>query len=140
MKSGDKFTTVEGYETVYVAEVKSVITKDGLTRKLYILSNGYKVIEGIGCTNSPGLLLFYLNPGLAPYNRSYLSFYGYHPKGTGTWDAIYDGTGETSGINNTLTEQRGKDSSFYNLKGLSIGYSPTKNKQVFIRNGKKFIK
>ena len=62
MSAGDKYTSVDGHRDIVVASVDTLVTRDGVERKRIQLSNGYTVIEGIGCVNSPGTFLFYLNP------------------------------------------------------------------------------
>ena len=64
MQVGDKYPSVEGREDVSVIMTDIVTTRDGVTRRLLVLSNGYKLLEGIGCLNSPGMFFFYLNPSL----------------------------------------------------------------------------
>ena len=60
MHEGDKFRSVEGHDDIVVDEVKQFTTRDG-SRRLLCLSNGYRILEGVGCLNSPGTFLFYLN-------------------------------------------------------------------------------
>lgn len=62
MQVGDKFNSVPGFKDISVADIAKVTTKDGVERKLLILNNGLKVLEGIGCINSRGMFLNYLNP------------------------------------------------------------------------------
>ncbi len=59
---GDVYGYAEGHALVIVDAVDYLETGDGIRRRLLTLSNGYRIVEGIGCINSPGLLLFYLNP------------------------------------------------------------------------------
>lgn len=51
-----------GEEVITVSDVRSVWFEDGTQRRWLTLSNGYELIEGIGCINSPGMFFFYLNP------------------------------------------------------------------------------
>ena len=63
MKVGNKYGHVEGYDDVWVSEIRKIAFDDGKIRKLFILSNGLKIVEGIGCLCSEGdPLLRYLNP------------------------------------------------------------------------------
>ena len=137
MNVGDQFNTVEGHEAISVVEINNIVTKDGVARKLFILSNGCQIIEGIGCVNSPGMWLFYLNPGASPYDIGYLLFYGYHPQGTGTWNAIYEREEETNSIYNMTTGSDVKVPSFYDLQGRRLTGKPTKG--IYIQNGKKVV-
>jgi len=139
MQAGDHFVAVEGYENTYVTKVESIVTEDKLTRRVLILNNGYKIIEGIGCVNSPGMWLFYLNPGLAPYNASYLSFYGYHPKGSSKWEALYNGTkGSATDIQGTTHNSKPTNQDIlFDLQGHRLDGFPKKG--IHIQNDKKYI-
>ena len=52
---------IEPHEVPYITEVCDTIVNNGISRKMYILDNGMKLVEGIGCINSPGMLLSWLN-------------------------------------------------------------------------------
>ena len=61
-QKGDVYCSVEGYEPVFVSETDTVVTYDNMVRRKMTLSNGYVLIEGLGCVNSTGMYLYYLNP------------------------------------------------------------------------------
>ena len=61
-ETGDIYSAVEGHDTVWVSMADTMVMDDNSRRRHLILSNGYELIEGIGCINSPGFFLFYLNP------------------------------------------------------------------------------
>ena len=61
MGVGDGFAAVQGHDAVTVSEVGERDMGDGIRRRLQVLSNGLELVEGIGCVNSVGGLLFYLN-------------------------------------------------------------------------------
>ena len=65
MQPGDRFPSVEGHDDISVINVRTMKTRDGISRRLLTLSNGYKLLEGIGCINSPGMFFCYLNPSHA---------------------------------------------------------------------------
>lgn len=62
MHCGDSYRKVEGHPDITVIAEDYLITEDGVSRHRMMLSNGMEIIEGLGCTNSCGSLLFYLNP------------------------------------------------------------------------------
>lgn len=68
MQIGDKYSHIEGYQDISVVDINQIVFEDGKNRKLFTLSNGVKIIEGIGCINSCGLLFDYLNPSKPSYN------------------------------------------------------------------------
>lgn len=57
MKVGDAYPS-----GITVEKTEYVRLKDMEPRRCLTLSNGMMIIEGLGCVNSPGLLLDYLNP------------------------------------------------------------------------------
>lgn len=67
-KTGERYGFAYGSGDIFVNRVENIQTEDGKQRKMITLSNGMKLIEGIGCINSPGGLLFYLNPQETPYD------------------------------------------------------------------------
>ena len=62
MQPGDIYPYRFGHSIVFVTNVSRVTTLDGVSRRLLTLSNGYELMEGLGCLNSPGMLFCYLNP------------------------------------------------------------------------------
>ncbi len=75
MKVGDKFASVEGYDDISVVAITDTITDGRTSRKLFTLSNGLKVIEGVGCINSWGMFLAYLNPKYENKDRGIVSMH-----------------------------------------------------------------
>ncbi len=61
MNVGDKYRSVEGRDDVSVVAKDDVVLGDGSPHRRLTLSNGLVLIEGVGCINSPGLLVDYLN-------------------------------------------------------------------------------
>ena len=72
MEVGDAYAHVEGHDDITVVAKDMVATQDGDGRRRLTLSNGLVLIEGLGCINSNGLLLDYLNPASA--YQSYFSY------------------------------------------------------------------
>ena len=60
-KEGDTYCQTADGTVLTVTKASSLNTEDGMTRRCLTLSNGYELIEGVGCINSPGMLLFWLN-------------------------------------------------------------------------------
>lgn len=77
MKVGDKYPSLEGYEDIFVSRIDTVMTLDGRKRKQLELSNGLHIVEQIGCIDSSGEFLFYLNPAAIKQQVSILIHYGY---------------------------------------------------------------
>ena len=66
LQSGDTCCHRKGFDPVLVNSVDTIVLGDGRARRMQTLSNGYEIVEGIGCLNSPGWWLFYLNPHGSP--------------------------------------------------------------------------
>ena len=60
-QEGQTYCQLTNGTAITVIKTSILNTEDGVSRRCLTLSNGLELIEGIGCTNSPGLLLFWLN-------------------------------------------------------------------------------
>ena len=60
--AGEVYCKMPDESELTVTKVDTLKTEDGVSRRRLTLSNGLDLIEGVGCTNSQGLLLFWLNP------------------------------------------------------------------------------
>ena len=138
VKKGDRYPTSPEYGDVYVSDVESVVTEDGITRKLFLLSNGIRILEGIGCINT-GLLLHYL------YDQTSIAHY-FQMGGINVELYTYnDGEKVVYKITDfrTTTEVRprmNKEDDFSNifdLQGRRLSEMPQRG--LYIRNGKKFV-
>ena len=141
MEVGDKYCHVEGHEDVSVVEKDLVKMDDGQNYRRLTLSNGLVLIEGLGCINSCGLLIDYLNP--ATQYTGYYAFLMVTDKvcSSSVQTTVYssnvkyvDTSGNTGicdkgGINVTRYEQT------HDLQGRRVVH-PQKG-QLYIRNGRK---
>lgn len=138
MEVGDAYCHVEGHEDITVVRKDSVRLKDLDIRRRLTLSNGLVLIEGLGCTNSPGMMFAYLNPSknyqsyfcfLASYN----CFYGsvgsiYQPKWIISPNPIETIQNKISILPNSICD----------LQGRRLQKAPLRG--IYIQNGKKIIK
>lgn len=62
MEVGDQYRHVDGYNDVSVVDKDLVTLSDGKEHRRLTLNNGLVLVEGLGCVNSTGLMLDYLNP------------------------------------------------------------------------------
>ena len=140
MQPGDKYLSVEGYDDISIVSVNTLTTKDGTNRRLLTLSNGYKILEGVGCLNSPGMWLFYLNPGFSPYDIGFLHVFAYHPypHDASEWDILYLYSEENNTRIDTtnLTGQSGD--TIYDLLGRQV--TCFSNQHMNSRKGLNIIK
>ena len=85
---GDTYCQLADGTTLTVTKTGVMKTEDGVTRRLLTLSNGLELIEGIGCTNSRGLMLYWLN--ISPNYHDYIGTFTYFGKklADGTYEAI----------------------------------------------------
>jgi hypothetical protein len=137
MQPGDKYLSIEGHEDISVVRVETMVTRDGVSRRLLTLSNGYQLLEGVGCLNSPGMFFYYLNPS-ETMTRYYASnamtrCYSFGKDGT---DIYYQGD-ETTDIDNIGISSTTASSLFYDLRGCRIYGTPRPG--IYIRQGKTLI-
>ena len=157
MQEGDMFRHTLCFDDVYVEKVSS--SDDGYNRKNYELSNGIKILEGRGASNSAGMLLAYLNPQEKEVIWNQLSAYG--RKGVYIEYGV-DGGSSLIDISDIVTDgvpvaviSRNSSNAIYDLSGRKISTSQHLNlsarpiwtlssertlpKGVYIQNGHKFV-
>lgn len=139
MKVGDKYCTVDGFNNVEVTSKDSVTLADSSRRCRLTLSNGLVLIEGLGCVNSNGRLLDYLNPAEFYENNFTYLVSAIDKNG----ELLYKNTtlqimeSEGAGIH-TEKEVPCNSSSFYDLHGRRLTSEPTKG--MYIKDGRKMMK
>ena len=137
LQAGDPYPTTAEYEGIFVEKVDTVITNDAKSRKLFTLSNGLQILEGIGCLNSrKGTLLYYLYPpnvwrgNLQLY---YSRLYEYQKDGK----VIYKEETPTN-VKITYSYKNVQNPNFFSLSGHRLITPPTR-KGIYIRDGKKVM-
>lgn len=137
-REGDVYAYSQEGEPITVASVESFVADDKSSRILMTLSNNLKIIEGIGCINSPGTLIYYLNPGKRNHQICLLGWYGYK-YAPGNLNLIFfqsfkDAAREiVAGISDAV--QYDYDNVIYDLQGRRLMQQPRKG--VYIRDGRK---
>ena len=58
---GDVYCKMPDGSDLMVTKVDMLKTEDGMSRRRLTLSNGFDLVEGVGCTNSAGFFMFWLN-------------------------------------------------------------------------------
>ena len=138
MEIGDKFQSIEGYNDVSVVAKDIVVYEDKNERRRLTLSNGLVLIEDIGCINSNGHLLDYLNPSpLYEGNFSYLK-----QVLTANYNTVYETDvkvidGTELGVNVIRKSNNILVPSFHDLQGRRLNAKPEKG--IYIQNGKKYV-
>ena len=138
MEVGDKYRSVEGHDDISVASKDLVTLEDGKPHRLLTLSNGLILIEGIGCINSNGMLLDYLNPASKYASRfTYLEW-----ADNNLTNVVYRNTAfkvEVTKVNNIIKPQISNiHIPIFDLQGRRLNAEPIHG--VYIRNGKKVVK
>jgi len=146
-QKGDMYCSVEGHDPVYVAETETVVTKDNMMRKKQTLSNGYVLIEGLGCINSTGMFLYYLNPRTILSNDN-VPYFDYTLMTGATinndetlifgqpfWDMVRAVVAD--GIKEIRVEDK-DDKQIYLPDGRMTDTPPSGG--IYIRNGRKYVK
>lgn len=133
MQIGDKYSHIEGYQDISVVDIKQIVFDDGKNRKLFTLSNGAKIIEGIGCINSCGLLFDYLNPRKPSYNndKQHFAYLAHFYK-----DDFYIEQEDIITNIHTIKFTCEKSSSYYyDLQGRKV---KNPKKGLYIKDGKRY--
>ena len=132
---------------VTVTAVSSFTTRDGICRRLLLLSNGLEILEGVGCLNSPyGLFAYQNDPGketlgekrggaMAGVAASGLGIQSFMKYGKGSEPIFVFGDMEL-GIAPVRDEQI-DDSCIFDLQGRRLNRIPWKG--FYIRDGKKYV-
>ena len=122
LQKGDKYVEeMDGHPEIFVLEVDSIKNGEGRECRRLTLSNGCIIIEGIGCINSRGMLLSYLNPG--EVTDDYIFWLSWKSDEYGvvyqnyvdesTLGLVYDRSGLPS---------ISKDTTFYTIGGVRIAH------------------
>ena len=144
-KVGDKYPFDGSTSGTYVTDVRVVTSLDGKERRLLKLSNGLEIIEGIGCTNSRGVFLFYLNPAGIEQAQEELRSYGINNQFIFKAYSDDDDNFKMWKIwtNSTEVSQQKfvdfSNANTYDLYGRRMKDQPTQ-KGIYIQNGKKVIR
>ena len=146
---GDLYCTIEGLGDVKVVSVDTIQTKDGQERRLLTLDNGLELLEGLGCLNSPGQMLFYLNPEktLFPDSFGFLArVYAYDHIGAygGDYHSVfflsYDEMDRYTSIHHHQAKKYDTSSDsygFYDLQGRRLAAPPAKG--IYVKGGRKVM-
>ena len=141
MQPGDIYPYRFGHSIVFVTNVRRVTTIDGVSRRLLTLSNGYELMEGLGCLNSPGMLFCYLNPNpeMKRWEGIQLTLSFTFKGDLQTVDYIFysDEMGKTLNIKNKTATNSEERTGFYDLQGRRLAEQPRKG--VYIRDGRKVV-
>jgi len=128
LQEGDKYAAeMDGHPEIIVEKVDSFIDEVGKARRQLTLSNGCIIIEGIGCINSRGMLLSYLNPG-EPID-DYIFWLSFNDDGS---ELVYHNEVDVStlGIADCFVPSpNGADGTVYTLGGVRLK-SPSKGVNI----------
>lgn len=140
LKEGDSF----GPNGVFVDRIDTIITEDGIERKLFVLSSKHKILEGVGCLYSKGNLMNYL--AFSPVEEISI---GWQYSFLGSFiqkDKLVFGISSADAdmiVTNIRSQQIGlSDSSLYDFSGRrlpSLQGGAGLPKGMYIQGGKKFV-
>lgn len=147
MEVGDSYRHIEGYDDITVVKKDTVVLSgDNIKRRRLTLNNGLILIEGLGCINSNGMFIDYLNPEAKYSSRfTYLadaSIMINDDKTPLIYDQEKDGNqiikDSSTSINNIFSNQSQYKNAFFDLQGRKLSKEPGKG--VYIRNGKVMVR
>lgn len=142
-QAGEVYCTLPSGDVV-VSDVELLQTEDGASRRKLTLSNGLKLVEGIGCLNSRGHLLFYLNPADSPYGWGWLDAYSVN--GQGVFSQSRKEIGDvilayldslSADIHSSYKTARQTNASLFDLQGRRLTDQPRHG--LYIRSGRKYV-
>lgn len=142
LKAGDKYPTSASYGDIYVEKVDTVVSEDGQKRKLFTLTNGLQILEGIGCLNTPNqilgfALLHYLYPPEAwVYNDQIDNNRLYEYKKDD--QVVYRGYEVPANVNHPLGSHPSALTPWYSLSGRRLTAPPTRP-GLYIKDGHKVL-
>jgi len=144
MEVGDGFRHVDGHDDITVVEKDTVAYADDVPRRRLTLSNGLIIIEGMGCINSNGMLIDWLNPA-----EEYQSNFTYLDYCADDWNKPFNiiYTHEDSGLHVVDTNPAGIESlhssdssdrhALFDLQGRRLIQKPARG--VYIQDGRKVV-
>ena len=145
---GDSF----GTDGTIVEWVDELVTEDGVCRKLFVMSSGHEIIEGIGCLYSMGELVNYLSEPILQSNIYDGFNYAYLSDFSEGENLVYSNTKDWAdryvmAVRPFPDKSFAPDYSLYDLSGRRVFQSNkvTKSqsnklpKGVYIQNGKKVV-
>ena len=144
MEVGDGFRHVDGHDDITVVEKDTVAYADDVPRRRLTLSNGLIIIEGMGCINSNGMLIDWLNPA-----EEYQSNFTYLDYCADDWNKPFNiiYTHEDSGLYVVDTNPAGIESlhspdssdrhALFDLQGRRLSQNPARG--VYIQDGRKYV-
>ena len=139
LKEGDIYPTSAEFGTITVYRIEVIKTDDGVNRKLFTLSNGIMILEGVGCLNTDDVI-FYLYDHHTPLEEldGYYVLCSYMKDGK----VVYHADEFTGGIPNRLRSTANKASStstaLFDLQGRRLNAVPARG--MYIKDGKKYVK
>ena len=133
---------------VTVESVSSLTTREGISRRLLLLSNGMEILEGVGCLNSPyGVFAYQNDPGTGSQGKERVaSLRGDAASGMGIQsfrkygsdsDPVFIIGDVELGITLSKTE-RVADGTIHDLQGRRLNGTPQKG--IYIQNGRKYVR
>ena len=140
MEVGDGFVHLEGYDDVTVVSKEIIMLDNQTARRRLVLSNGLVLIEGIGCINSNGMLLDYLNPLSSLQTRfTYLNLLFDLNTNTKVYEnseiEVYDL--RRLAVPEVMQNEKKGERTAYDLQGRPLKQKPSKG--LYIENGKKMV-
>jgi len=144
MEVGDGFRHVDGHDDITVVEKDTVAYADDVPRRRLTLSNGLIIIEGMGCINSNGMLIDWLNPA-----EEYQSNFTYLDYCADDWNKPFNiiYTHEDSGLHVVDTNPAGIEPlqasespsghAIFDLQGRRLIQKPARG--VYIQDGRKVV-
>lgn len=141
LRVGDRYPTSAGFGTVIVNRVDTIMISDGTGRKLLTLSNGFRILEGVGCIDTDELV-FYLYDHHTLVEEAedwYVALYQYRVNGSVVYEIGDDPSFRSTAIIDCIApmEKLSVNKGIFDLQGRRLGVKPRKG--AYIENGRKKV-
>ena len=132
LQKGEVYPISEKYGTITVDDVETITTNDGLDRKVFTLSNGIRILEGVGCLNSDDIIFYFHRYSPSNTYDYRLELFKYQKDGV----TIYSKNAITTGI--SVNKKKENHYGCFDLQGRSV--KKTAKHGILIKDGRKVVR
>jgi hypothetical protein len=138
LKEGDTYPTSPEFGPIFVNSIEVIRTADGADRKLFTLSNGIKILEGVGCLNTDDVIFYlYDHHTFFEDGDGYYTLWSYTKDGNIIYH-VDDYTDTLNDLRSIINKTPSNPSSLFDLQGRRLNAVPARG--LYIKDGRKYVK
>lgn len=138
LKEGDTYPASPEFGPIIVNSIEVIRTADGADRKLFTLSNGIKILEGVGCLNTDDVIFYlYDHHTFFEDGDGYYTLWSYTKDGNIIYH-IDDYTDTLNDLRSIINKTPSNPSSLFDLQGRRLTAVPARG--LYIKDGRKYVK